>query len=164
MLTVSREVDYAVRLVVHLATAQQTKFQARTLAEEEKIPESFLFKILQLLIRQRIVRSYRGSRGGYQLAVDPAKLTLYRLLEMVEGPIGMNVCVSPAVGCDLSTQCAVHDVWVTAQAQLRRTLESATIAELARRTGHKRQAALRLRRQSISPEAPDQPQAGGPEG
>ncbi|MBI4463877.1 MAG: Rrf2 family transcriptional regulator [Acidobacteria bacterium] len=159
MLTLSREADYAVRLVVHLAASQQEKFQARTLAEEEHIPESFLFKILQLLIRQRVVRSYRGAHGGYQMATDPKKLTLYRLLEMVEGPMGLNVCVLSGVGCELSPQCGVHDVWVTAQAQLRKTLESATIADLARDTRQKRQAALRPRRQPLSPESSDQLQA-----
>jgi len=140
MLTISREADYAVRLVVHLAASAPDRLQAKTLAEAERVPESFLFKILQLLMRYRLVRSHRGMHGGYQLAVDPAKLTLYRLLELVEGPIGLNVCVLSGVGCELSARCAVHDVWVTAQAQFRQTLESATIAELARRTLEKRRA------------------------
>ena len=142
-MTLSREADYAVRLVVHLATATRQRFRAKELAEEEKVPESFLFKILQLLIKHRLVRSFRGVHGGYQLAVDPAKLTLFRLLEMVEGPIGLNVCVMSGMGCPLHTGCAVHDVWVVAQAQLRQVLDGATVAELAHRTLEKRSGLIR---------------------
>ena len=138
MFRISREADYAVRLMVHMAAAIPERLQAKTLAEAEHVPESFLFKILQLLMRYRLVKSYRGVHGGYQLAVDPAKLTLYRLLEIVDGPIGLNVCVSSGLGCEMSAGCAVHDVWMVAQAQLRQTLESATIADLARRTVDKR--------------------------
>lgn len=126
-----------------MATSAGERFRAKELAIEEKIPESFLFKILQLLIKHRLVRSYRGVRGGYQLAVDPAKLTLFRLLEMVEGPIGLNVCVMTGVGCPLHTRCAVHEVWVVAQAQLRQVLEGATVAELAQRTLEKRLGVVR---------------------
>ncbi len=133
MLTISREADYAVRVMAHMASASEERIQARTLAEAEHIPESFLFKILQTLTRSRLVRSFRGVRGGYQLAMDPAKLTLYRLLEIMEGPLGLNVCVQSGVGCELQTRCAAHDVWATAHAQLRRTLDNVTLAELARR-------------------------------
>ncbi len=138
MLTISREADYAVRLMVRMAASPEGRFQAKALAKEEVIPESFLFKILQMLIRSRVVRSYRGVGGGYQLAVDPAKLNLYRLVEIVEGPIGLNACVVSGIGCDLRQQCGVHDVWVVAQAQLRRTLEGVSIADLARSTQQKR--------------------------
>lgn len=138
MLTISREADYAVRLLVHLAAANPQRVSSRTLVEAEQVPESFLFKILQRLMRHRVIRSYRGVNGGYRLAVDPERLTLYRLLEIVEGPIGLNVCVLSGQGCELSAGCAVHDVWVAAQKQLRETLESATVAVLARRTLEKR--------------------------
>ena len=138
MLTISREADYAVRLVVHLATSDKERFQSETLAQEEHVPKSFLVKILQLLIRRQLVRSFRGARGGYQLAVNPEQLTLYRVLEMVEGPMGLNLCVLRGAGCDLRTRCAVHEVWTEAQGQLRQILQSATIADLARRTLQKR--------------------------
>jgi Rrf2 family protein len=138
MLTISREADYSVRVIVHMASSVGGRFQAKVLAKEEAIPESFLSKILQTLIKHRVVRSYRGVGGGYQLAVDPSRLSLYRLVEMVEGPIGLNACVLPGVGCDLAPQCGVHDVWAEAQGQLRRTLEAISIADLAQSTKQKR--------------------------
>lgn len=138
MLTISREADYSVRIMVHMASSAGNRFQAKTLAKEEFIPESFLSKILQTLIKHRVVRSFRGVGGGYQLAVDPARLSLYRLVEMVEGPIGLNACVISGVGCELRPQCAVHEVWAEAQAQLRKTLEGISIAGLAENTKQKR--------------------------
>ena len=55
--------------MVHMACAREGRFQAKALARQEDIPESFLFKILQTLIRHGVVVSYRGVDGGYQLAV-----------------------------------------------------------------------------------------------
>jgi Rrf2 family transcriptional regulator, iron-sulfur cluster assembly transcription factor len=133
MFTISREADYADRILVHMASSPQERFQSKILAKAEGIPESFLSKILQMLIRRRLVRSYRGMGGGYQLAAAPGKLTLYQLLEMVEGPLGLNLCVVSGAGCDFGPQCAVHDVWVVAQDQLRKTLDAVTIDDLARR-------------------------------
>jgi Rrf2 family protein len=138
MFTLSREADYAVRVMVHMASCVEERFQSKTLAKDENIPESFLFKILQSLIRHGVVRSYRGVGGGYQLAVDPAGLSLYRLLEMVEGPLALNLCVVSGTGCEFTEQCGVHDVWDAAQAQLRKTLEEVTIEELARNAQQKK--------------------------
>ncbi len=146
MLTISREADYAVRVMVHMAGASEERIQARTLAEAEHIPESFLLKILHTLTRSRLLRSFRGVRGGYQLAMDPANLTLFRLLEIMEGSLGLNVCVQSGVGCELQTRCAAHDVWAAAQTQLRQTLESVTFAQLAVR------AASKAKKNSIPPD------------
>ena len=138
MFTLSREADYAVRVMVDMASAVDERFQSKTLAKDGNIPESFLFKILQTLIRHGVVRSYRGVGGGYQLAVDPARLSLYRLLEMVEGPLTLNLCAVSGDSCEFTEQCGVHDVWAVAQAQLRKTLEEVSIEELARNAQQKK--------------------------
>jgi Rrf2 family protein len=131
MFTLSREADYAVRVMVHIASCPEERFQSKVLAKQENIPESFLFKILQTLIRHGVLRSYRGVGGGYQLAVQPARLSLYELLEMVEGPLALNLCVVSGDGCEFTEQCAVHDVWATAQTQLRKTLQEVSLGDLA---------------------------------
>ena len=118
--------------MVHMASGAEERYQSKMLAKDGNIPESFLFKILQTLIRHGVVRSYRGVGGGYQLAVDPAKLSLYRLLEMVEGPLALNLCVVSGDGCEFTEQCGVHDVWADAQNQLRKTLDDVSIEQLAR--------------------------------
>ena len=138
MFTLSREADYAVRVMVHMASDVGERFQSKTLAKDENIPESFLFKILQTLIRHGVVRSYRGVGGGYQLAIEPARLSFYRLLEMVEGPLTLNLCVVSGTGCEFTEQCGVHDVWAVAQDQLRKTLEEVSIEELARNAQQKK--------------------------
>ena len=140
MLVLSREADYAVRLVVHMATARERRFQGKELAAAEHVAESFVFKILQQLVKQRLVRSFRGIRGGYQLAVDPARLTLYQLVETLEGSFGLNLCVVPGVGCEVQSCCAVHEVWALAQKRVRTVLEGVTIEDMARRTLEKRSA------------------------
>ena len=138
MFTISREADYAVRVIVQMASSVDDRFQSKTLAKDGNIPESFLFKILQTLIRHGVVRSYRGVGGGYQLAIDPAGLSLYRLLEMVEGPLTLNLCVVSGTGCEFTEQCGVHEVWSSAQNELRKTLESVTIEALARNAHQKK--------------------------
>src|SRR6266404_5319206 len=71
MFTLSREADYAVRVMVHMASGVEERFQSKTLAKDESIPESFRFKILRTLIRHGVVRSYRGAEAVISLRLTP---------------------------------------------------------------------------------------------
>ncbi|MCI0626445.1 MAG: Rrf2 family transcriptional regulator, partial [Acidobacteria bacterium] len=65
----SRTAEYAIRAMAFLALQKPGKLTgAREISEAERIPIPFLWKILQLLTRRKLVRSFKGIRGGYELA------------------------------------------------------------------------------------------------
>ena len=128
---ITRETDYAVRCILHLAEKPGKVAMVSEIAEAREIPKSFLAKILQKLTKAGMVKSHRGLRGGYQLAVDPADVTLRHLVETMEGSVALNICAVEKNSCDLREACAMHPVWSRLTRDLSRNLEKYTFKKLA---------------------------------
>jgi len=130
---ITRATDYAVRILIHLAAASDDeRVSASEVARGIEAPESFVSKVLQQLVLRGLVTSRRGAGGGFQLAVQPEGVTLLDVVEMLEGPLQINLCLPGEETCDRKSWCGVHPIWSEAQDALKRVLASATIAQLAR--------------------------------
>jgi Rrf2 family protein len=137
----TRAADYAVRVMVHLAGCPAGMRATRAeLAAGGDVPQHFLSKILQALSRGGLITSKRGVAGGFVLAKPPDEVTLLNVVEAVEGPIVLNVCLSGGPGCERESTCAVHPVWAKAQEALTSVLGGVTIAGLAREAAAARPA------------------------
>lgn len=132
---ITRATDYAVRVMVQLATLPEgQKMQLKALAEATGVRATFLSKILQRLAYQGFVSSHRGTGGGFCLRAAPEHITLLRVIEAMEGPTQLNVCLGDGPGCERSSWCGIHPVWRRAQGALTQVLSSVSIAELAEET------------------------------
>jgi Rrf2 family protein len=130
---ITRATDYAVRIMIHLATLpEETRVASPDLARAIQAPESFVSKVLQQLVQHGMVSSHRGAGGGFQLTVLPESVSLLDVVELVEGPLQINLCLGGEASCDLSSWCGAHPIWNEAQAALKNVLASASIARLAR--------------------------------
>jgi Rrf2 family protein len=127
---VTRETDYAVRTVMFLAKEPDRIANASEIAHAMHIPKSFLAKILQRLVRSRILLSLRGARGGFQLARNTSEISLLSIMEAIQGQACINVCAIDSKRCKLSSTCAVHPVWTGIRADVEKKLQQQTIAEL----------------------------------
>jgi Rrf2 family protein len=131
-LQVSRKVDYALRAVIHLAN-EETIERACTvseIAERERIPRQFLEKIVQQLIQRGLVRSRRGPHGGYVLGRSAEQVTFRDVIEAVEGPISLNVCVGEHADCFLLGACGMNRIWREGQRRVMDLFETTTIADV----------------------------------
>lgn len=138
----TRAADYAVRVMVHLATLPAgTRVQRAALAEAAEVPESFLSKVLQGLVRARLITSRRGTEGGFELAVRPQEVSLLHIVEAIDGPVQLNVCVGTQTGCDRQNWCGAHLVWMEAQEAVKNVLRRATVASMAQQSAMNRAAA-----------------------
>ena len=130
---ITREGDYAIRSVLYLSRQPYKKISFVTeISTDYKIPRSFLAKILQKLVKAKIVRSYRGVKGGFSLARPAKDISMLEVLEAVEGRLALNVCVVEKKKCDFSRQCPVHPVWMQAQSKVAEVLSKSNFDELAR--------------------------------
>lgn len=130
---ITREGDYGIRSVLYLARQPFKKVSfVNEISEEYKIPRSFLAKILQKLVKAKIVRSYRGVKGGFSLARPAKEITVLDVLQAIEGKLSLNICVVDRKRCGFSKNCPVHTVWLNAQAKVVDTLRKATFEDLAR--------------------------------
>lgn len=133
MLQLTRDGEYAVRAVLHLATLPPGKLSLiQEIAEKQEVPKSYLSKIMQHLTRAGLVKSRRGARGGFHLARPAREITLWQAIEAVEGPIFLNVCLIRKGECHRDELCPVHIVWKEAQVKLLEVLDGKTMAELVR--------------------------------
>lgn len=127
------EADYAVR-IVELLTRLGDKTDARTISERTQIPQRFCLKILHRLVTDGIVRSYKGAKGGYQLAKPAQEITLREVIESVEGPYMLNRCQSSAYTC-AHKDCRFHAIYREISDLVRQKLDSYTFAAICGENG-----------------------------
>jgi Rrf2 family protein len=141
----TRAADYAVRVMIHLAgLPPETRASRAELAVAAECPEQFLSKVLQSLTRAGLVLSHRGNTGGFELPNIHRAATVLDVVEAIEGPMRLNVCLNSDRACARQEWCPAHDVWSKAQAAVAEVLRTANIADLAR------QAALRKPSQLVA--------------
>lgn len=152
---ITRAADYGVRVMVHMASLPPgSRVQKCTLVELSEAPESFLSKVLQRLVAQGLITSWRGGGGGFELAKAPEQVSVLTVVEAIDGPIHLNLCMPGASDCVHSLACAVHPVWVDAREALTRVLGRATMDRLARkRRNAKNTAAAGLQTVEVVAEA-----------
>jgi len=133
---ITRQADYAVRAVLHLARINNGERAATsTIAQEQHIPPSFLAKIISQLSIAGLLHTSRGAHGGVTLARDPKDITMLEVIEAIEGPIQLNKCVGESGVCSFEDNCPIKAVWCDAQdelvARLRNTNFGLLIAQAA---------------------------------
>jgi Rrf2 family protein len=138
---ITRQADYAVRSMVHLAELQMDgRVSTASISEAENIPLPFLTKVISRLATAGLVTTSRGMGGGVSLARPPEEITLLQVVEAVDGPIVLNHCLLRAGICDREPDCAAHDVWAEIQNRLVYELASVTMKDLANRQAQKKLA------------------------
>ena len=132
MMELTRKGEYAIRGIVYLASRPADQVCLLSdIAATVDVPPTFLAKIFQQFSKIGLVKSYRGTGGGFILGRTADKITLLDVVEAVEGPIIPNRCVVNGTDCDRSTACNVHPVWMNVQSQVRGILDKVTLKELA---------------------------------
>jgi Rrf2 family protein len=128
---VTRQADYATRAVLHLARAGKDQLiPTREVAIKQNIPSSFLSKIIAQLSIAGLLHTYRGAKGGIRLARQPQNITLLEVIEAIDGPIQLNVCVEGEGFCSFEDNCSIRSVWYEAQKNLITKLRSTNFAQL----------------------------------
>ena len=134
MLTISRETDYAARVLLHLALQPVgQRATAQGIAGQCLIPRAIVRRVVTRLGVAGLVITARGSEGGIVLARPASQISLLDVVEAMEGALALNACtVNPGI-CPLIPTCTVHDVWVVARQELRATLARTTFDRLAQK-------------------------------
>jgi len=128
----TRAADYAVRVTIHLATLPEgQRASLPSLSEATGAPSSFLSKVLQALTRADIVSSRRGQQGGFEILDRGRHASLREVIEAIDGPIYLNVCMVSGRSCNRKSYCPAHPVWKKAQTAMLEVLNTAIVAELA---------------------------------
>ncbi len=132
MMQVSRKVDYALRALIYLSLQRDGRpVPVSEIASRRRIPRKFLEKIIKDLIRAGLVTSQRGAHGGYLLARTPDHVSFRDVIEAVEGPISINICVTAQRDCSVLASCNMHHVWQEGQRRMLEYFADTTLAGLS---------------------------------
>ncbi len=128
----TRAADYAVRVMIHLTgPPTDQRVSLPELAAAADAPESFLSKVLQALSHAGLISSRRGQSGGFQISPRGREASMLEVIEAIDGPICLNVCLTSGRSCHRMAQCPAHPVWARAQMAMLDVLSGAMIAELS---------------------------------
>jgi Rrf2 family protein len=151
----TRAADYAVRVMVHLAAPRaEPRLSLPALAKATGAPESFLSKVMQELARGGLIASQRGHRGGFAIAPRGRQASIRQVMEAVDGPVQLNLCLGSGRSCGRESWCPAHPVWRRAQQAMLTVLEGARIADLAREASASLEASVGLEARAGNHAAP----------
>jgi Rrf2 family protein len=138
VLRISRKIDYGLRAMIYLSSIQSGMVVPfREIARRMDVPEDFLAKILKTLVDQGLVRSTRGPHGGYALARAPDDISFLDVIEAVEGPVALNVCLDGDDACGRSSSCTMVSVWRLGQERMLDVYRQARLSELTMKAAEK---------------------------
>ncbi|WP_176720498.1 RrF2 family transcriptional regulator [Desulfuribacillus stibiiarsenatis] len=127
----TKQGDYAIRTVIELSKQiPNAVVPTKQIASAQNIPEVYLTKIVQMLVRSGILETIRGARGGVRLLRNPKELNFRHVIEAVEGPIALNRCIESSMRCDRTQTCDTHPAWKTINQKLIEELEKVTFDTL----------------------------------
>lgn len=132
MLRLSKKSDYALISMKYLATRPDgVAASAREISEAYAIPLELLAKILQRLVRARLLVSVQGTRGGYRLARLAGSISVADVIQAVDGPVTVTACSPDDHECGQYTTCSIRDPLWKIKNRILETLTTVSVAELA---------------------------------
>lgn len=130
MKLITRDTDYAIRAICYIARQKQRIVTVAELVKELRIPYPFLRKILQTLNKRKILRSYKGRGGGFELSVVSNKIFLVDLMEVFQGTLTLNECFLKRLACPNIKICPLRKKLKNIESYVFKQLRSITVASL----------------------------------
>lgn len=130
MLRVTRLTDYATLLLTVLAATPEAVHSATALAERTRLELTTVSKVLKLLAQHELVIGFRGVNGGYRLARAPEDVSLFEIVESIEGPLELTECSSEHSRCEFQPWCGVSPHWRQINDIVADALRSVTLKQM----------------------------------
>lgn len=134
---ISKRGEYAIRALIDLGIAAEvgrSLVQVSELAESEKIPAKFLEQVMQQLKEAGFISSQRGKFGGYRLALPASKITIGRVVRLVDGPLAPISCVSHTAyepcSCPDEAHCGLRMLMLDVRNAIAAILDRYTLADV----------------------------------
>jgi Rrf2 family protein len=133
MLRLSKKSDYALISMKHLATRPDggASSSAREISESYDIPLELLAKVLQRLVRARLLVSVQGTRGGYRLARHASMISVADVIQAVDGPVTVTACSTDNHSCDQYSKCSIRDPLSKIKNRILDALTTVSVQEMA---------------------------------
>ena len=131
MLKLSTKGQYGVRAMFEIAKGYPDRpVTIREISEMQEVSVAYLEQILNKLRKAGLVRSIKGPGGGYLLNKSPLQISIYSILNELEGPVAITSCLDPDEGCVRIDSCVTHLLWKALGEQIEAFLNTITLNNL----------------------------------
>ena len=123
---------YGVRLMIDLSACKNgNPGVLKNIAERQGVSEKYLWKMIPPLKSAGLIKSLRGTKGGYVLSKPPAEISLKELLSVLEGPLSLAECVDTPSVCKRSDFCVTRDIWKEMSEKIYQMFDSVKLKDMA---------------------------------
>ena len=123
--------DYGMAAVLYLSQkSEDHRYSMNEISRATEIPEEFLRKIFQTLVKCGIINSFKGRGGGVSLARSPQDITVAEIIKPLEEEMGLVRCLREKKDCPRSSECMASNFWRKAQQNFLEILDKTTIKDL----------------------------------
>jgi Rrf2 family protein len=129
MLSISRQTEYACRIILHLATCERAT--AHEIARQPFVPRALARRIVTQLANAQLVVTTPGREGDLALARPPSEISLLDVIEAIEGPLTPDCCALYPGACDQLANSVAREAWTKACAAVVAELKRVTVDKLS---------------------------------
>jgi|ERR1035437_1066366 Rrf2 family protein len=133
-MNVSTKGRYALRALTHLAISfdekNNTPVSIKEISSKEDISNRYLENIFVAMRKANLVKSLKGEKGGFMLAVPPDKITVFDILQAVEKGTATTKCAADFDFCGNAPKCGIRKVWVRLDKLVSGYLKDTTLSEV----------------------------------
>jgi len=128
----SRSCEYALQSILYITLHSKNgkAVGLKQISDSQKIPLHFLSKILQQLVKGKVLNSIKGPNGGFALNVSPNRLRLIKVVELIDGLDIFDRCGIGLKKCSDKTPCPIHFEFKVVKEKIRQVLTEKTLSEL----------------------------------
>jgi Rrf2 family iron-sulfur cluster assembly transcriptional regulator len=128
---VTRKSDYGLRALFTLSKYYgAAPVSIGQIAAEHRIPDPFLEKIMQELREAGLIEATHGRGGGYLLKRHPNQISLWEVVEALDGPIALVSCLDPNLKCAIEEGCPTSSVWTIINERFEQCLQELTLSDI----------------------------------
>ncbi len=125
--------EYAIRALAFLALKEQGRFfSLEEIVAHNGLRSPFMAKILQQLVKQKLVVSQKGPGGGFALGKKPKEITLLEIVKTIDGEPNFSRCAVGLAKCSDQMPCPLHNSWKLLRTQIKNYLENQSAEDLAK--------------------------------
>jgi Rrf2 family protein len=135
---ISTKIRYGTRAMLELASHYgEGPIELKEIARKEDISLKYLEQVINPLRAAGLVKTIRGSKGGYSLAKPPSEICLYDVIETLEGPLNLIECLRDPKACQKVPSCVTRDIWREVSDSISKIFYSVTLEDMVNRKREK---------------------------
>jgi Rrf2 family protein len=130
----SKSCKYAINAMIYLSSLPEgsDRVGLKDISKSINSPEAFTAKIMQVLVRENLISSIKGPKGGFEIHNEGRKTQLYRIVQAIDGDQIFTGCALALEKCSEIHPCAVHNKFKAIREHLAGMMMTTTLEDMAK--------------------------------